>query len=163
MRGWSGCSVVTLVVGLGLATCRPVTAAPFINILDDAVVLAPTPDDYTNDYVEATGAAGLGVKVKNTSSTGLTLLVRSATASPGIAVGDLLVRTLTPPGTGGVSLTTYTVLGATNLNLWSTGVPQGPFMQVDMDIRIRNLFNYDADGTYGTSYTNTLIFTVIEP
>jgi hypothetical protein len=71
---------------------------------------------------------------------------------------------MTPPGTGGSTLITYTPLGATNLNLWSTGVVQGPFVVVQMDVRIRNLFGYvDAGAAGTTSYTNTLTFTVFEP
>jgi hypothetical protein len=147
----------------GLATA-PAGAAPFISIVTDAITLIPTPTDYVNDYVEATGAAGIGVKVKNTSSSGLHLLVRSASASPPIALGDLLVRTLTAPGAGGVTSSAYTPLSATTLALWSSGVPQGPFVQVNVDLRIRNLWSYDDTGTVGTTlYTNTLIFTVVEP
>jgi hypothetical protein len=154
---------VGLALALGLATAREVAAGPFINIVDDALVLSPTPDDYVNDYVEATGAAGLGVKVKNTGSTGLTLLVRVAAPSA-IAAGDLLVRTLTPPGPGGITLSAYTAIGPSNLTLWTSGVPQGPFVQIDMDVRIKNLLNYDDNAAAGTTgYTNTLIFTVIEP
>jgi hypothetical protein len=142
----------------------PAGATPFIDIVDSALTLTPTPTDYENDYVEATGAAGMAIKVKNNSSAGLVLMVRSASAAPAIALGDLLVRTSTPPGTGGTSLITYTPLGATHLNLWSTGVTQGPFIVVDMDVRIRNLFSYDdANGGATTPYVNTLVFTVIEP
>ena len=160
----SGMAVAAMLT-LGLAWPeRDAGAAPFINIVNDALVLTPTPTDYANDYVEATGAAGLAVKVKNTSTNGLMLLVRASSAAPSIAPGDLLVRTLTPPGVGGTTLSTYTVLGPTNMTLWTSGVPQGPFIEVDMDVRIRNLYNYDDTGSVGTTpYTNTLIFTVIEP
>lgn len=139
-------------------------AAPFINILDNALVITPTPTDYERDYVEVTGAAGLGIKVKTNSSTGMMVMVRSSSANPAIRAGDFLVRTLTPPGRGGTTLSTYTTLGPSNLTLWTTGVAQPPFAQVDMDIRIRNLFNYGDAAIAGTTgYTNTLIFTVIEP
>lgn len=139
-------------------------AAAFINIVDAALILTPTPTDYDNDYVEVTGLAGMAIKVKTNSSTGMVLMVRSASGPSPIALGDLLVRTLTPPGIGGTTLATYTPLTATNLNLWSIAVEQGPFTVVDMDVRIRNLFNYDdAAGAGTTSYTNTLVFTVIEP
>jgi hypothetical protein len=139
-------------------------ATPFIDIVDSAITLAPTPTDYGNDYVEASGLAGMAIKVKNNATTGLVLMVRLAGGAQGIALGDLLVRTMSPPGTGGTSLTAYTPLGLTNLNLWSTSVQQGPFFTVDMDVRIRNLFSYgDAAGATTTSYTNTLVFTVIEP
>ena len=146
-----------------LAHARLTSAAAFINIVTPALTLAPTPTDYANDYVEATGPDGMAVKVKTNSPNGLILMVRSS-GSPQIASSDLLVRTLTPPGTGGSSLITYTPLGVTNLNLWSTGVAQGPFIVVQMDVRIRNLFGYGDAGAVGTtSYTNTLTFTVIEP
>src|SRR5262249_15913827 len=121
-----------------LVSAQSVSAAAFINIVTPALTLTPTPADYANDYVEATGGAGLLIKVKTNSPNGLILMVRSS-GSPQIASSDLLARTLTQPGTGGASLVTYTELGATNLNLWSTGVAQGPFTTVQMDVRIRNL------------------------
>ncbi len=158
--------MVTLALALALlvGSTRLARATPFISIVGQAITLTPTPSDYANDFVEVTGAAGMGVKVKNNATTGVVLMVRSASATPAIAIGDLLVRTMTPPGTGGTSLTTYTPLTATNLNLWSTGVTQGPFVTVDMDVRIRNLFTYaDAAGAGTTLYTNTLVFTVVEP
>jgi len=162
-----GTAVGRVALALSLAgafVAFPAGATPFIDIVDSALTLAPTPTDYENDYVEATGAAGIAIKVKNNSSTGLVLMVRSASATPAIAPGDLLVRTATPPGTGGTSLIAYTPLTAANLNLWSTGVTQGPFVVVDMDVRIRNLFNYDdVNGSATTSYVNTLVFTVFEP
>jgi hypothetical protein len=147
-----------------LIHANAVSAAAFINIVTPAITLSPTPTDYANDYAEATGAGGMSVKVKTNSPNGLVLMVRSS-GTPQIASDDLLVRTLTPPGTGGSSLVTYTPLGTINLNLWSTGVAQGPFIIVQMDVRIRNLFGYgDAGGAGGsTSYTNTLTFTVMEP
>jgi hypothetical protein len=158
----SSCAVA-LALGLSLIASREVSAGTFINIVDSALILAPTPTDYAKDYVEATGASGLSVKVKNTGSSGLTLLVRMAAPSA-IAAGDLLVRTLTPPGLGGTTLSAYTAIGSTYLTLWASGVPQGPFVAVDMDVRVRNLFNYDDSATAGTTgYTNTLIFTVVEP
>ena len=164
MRRTMGAAARLCVLLLIAAWASPAAATPFLDVVDAAITLRPTPTDYANDYVEATGAAGLAVKVKNNGSTGLVLMVRSASATPAIATSDFLVRTLTPPGPGGASLITYTPLAATNLNLWSTGAPQGPFLVVDMDIRVLNLFAYtDAGGAGTTSYTNTLVFTVIEP
>ena len=146
-----------------VAHVRVASATAFINLVTPALTLTPTPTDYANDYVEATGPSGVQVKVKTNSPNGLILMVRSS-GSPQIASSDLLVRTTTPPGTGGSTLVTYTPLGATNLNLWSTGVVQGPFVVVQMDVRIRNLFGYGDAGAAGTtSYTNTLTFTVFEP
>jgi hypothetical protein len=146
-----------------LASADAASAAAFINIVNPAITLTPTPTDYANDYVEVTGASAISVKVKTNSPNGLILMVRSSGATQ-IASNDLLVRTLTLPGTGGTSLVTYTPLGATNLNLWSTGVAQGPFVVVLMDVRVRNLFGYGDAGAAGTtSYTNALTFTVVEP
>jgi hypothetical protein len=160
--GAAASAAIVMVLGL-LNPSGPASAAAFINIVTPAITLAPTPTDYANDYVEATGVDGMSVKVKTNSPNGLVLMVRSS-GSPQIASGDLLVRTLTPPGTGGSSLVTYTPLGTINLNLWSTGVAQGPFIVVQMDIRIRNLFGYGDAGAGGTtSYTNSVTFTVMEP
>ena len=154
---------LALLVAASLARVPTAGASAFINIVDAAVTLMPTPTDYDNDYVEATGAAGITLKVKTNSLAGMVLLVRSASTAPAIAIGDLLVRTMSAPGQGGTSLSTYTSLGPTNLTLWSTGVEQGPFILVDVDIRVRNLMNYvDASGAGFTYYTNTLIFTVFE-
>jgi hypothetical protein len=44
----------------------PASAAAFINIVTPAITLAPTPTDYANDYVEATGVDGMSVKVRPT-------------------------------------------------------------------------------------------------
>ncbi len=137
-------------------------AEVFINIISNAITLTPTPSDYANDSVEATGLAGIRIKVKTNSPTGMLLMVRSGSGTPAIALADLLVRTMTAPGPGGFTLTAYTPLGLANLNLWSTAVSQAPFYLVDTDVRIRNLFNYDDAPSAGTtSYTNTLIFTVV--
>ena len=74
------------------------------------------------------------------------------------------MRTLTPPGAGGTSLTSYTGVALTNLTLWSSGVALGPFTFVGVDVRIRNLSRYGDAGTGGTTgYSNTLVFTVITP
>ena len=80
------------------------SANALIQIVDAAITLSPNATDYTNDYVEATGAAGIDVDVKTNSTGGLTLLVRCADASPQITLADLLVRTATAPGTGGSSM-----------------------------------------------------------
>lgn len=147
----------------GIGLVRPASAANvFLSVIDNAVTLAPSATDYSNDYVEITGASGLRVEVKTNSATGLVLYVKCADAAPQIRLSDFLVRTLTAPATGGTSMTSYTTIAATDQALWSSGVALGPFTQVNLDIRIRNLSAYtDAPGGSTTGYTNTLTFTVI--
>ena len=150
-------------VALALLGAGPAAAANgFINVIDNAMTLTPTATDYGNDYVEITGASGLRVEVKSNSPTGLVLYVKCADAAPRIALADFLIRTLTAPGTGGAAMTTYTAVTASDQALWSTGVPQGPFAQVNLDVRIKNLFGYnDAIGATTTLFTDNLTFTVI--
>jgi len=137
-------------------------ANTMVDILDPSVTLSPSATDYDNDYVEATGASGLRVRVKSNSSTGMSLLVRCADASPQIALNDLLVRTQTAAGSGGSTLGSYTAITASNQALWSTGVAQHPWQTVTTDVRVRNLGTYDdASGGGTTNYTNTLTYTVI--
>ncbi len=161
------CAVCAATISLppvaGVFGVRPAAAANgFINIIDNAITLTPTASDYSNDYVEVTGATGLRVDVKSNSPTGLVLFVKCADAAPRIALTDFLTRTLTAPGTGGSSMTSYTAVTSFNQALWSTGVPQGPFEQVNIDVRIKNLFGYTDAISGGTSaYTNTLTFTVV--
>jgi len=139
-------------------------AGGFIQINTPSIVLAPTPSDYLNDYVEATGVSGIQVKLKNTGSTGLTLMVRCPDPAPPIALADLMLRTLTPPGPGGLTMSAFTPVSGLNQRVWSSGVQQGPFTTVSVDVRIRNLFGYDDAAIGGTTaYANTLVFTVVEP
>jgi len=137
-------------------------ANAFIDVLDPSITLTPTATDYVNDYVEAAGASGLRVRVKSNSSTGMSLLVRCADASPQIALADLFVRTQTAPGSGGSTLSTYTAVTASNQTLWTTGVAQGPFFTVTTDVKVQNINSYsDASGGGATNYTNTLTYSVI--
>ena len=155
---WLG--IATLVVSL-FAPARAAHANGFIQVRDDTESLIPTPADYDDDFVQVNGAFGL--RVKNTGATGLAVLVRCADAAPQIALGDLLLRTPTPPGAGGSSMFAFTATSVVNQRLWSSGVPQSPFADIRIDVRIRNLFNYGG-GTAGTAtYQNTLTFTIIEP
>lgn len=140
-----------------------VRAGAFVQIRTPSIVLTPTADDYVNDYVEATGAFGLELRAKNTGASGLTVLVRCSDPSPPIAIGDLLLRTATAPGSGGTTMATYAPVTAVEQTLWSTGVRQGPFADIFVDVRIRNLFNYGSDPLSTPTLTNTLIFTVVEP
>ena len=148
-----------------LTACAPSWAAEgFVHINTPSLVLVPSAQDYVNDYVDATGLAGIDVKVKTNNPTGLILKVRSSGLGNTLLLGDLLVRTLTPPGPGGAALTVWTPLAITDLNLWSIGVAQGPFTTVATDLRIRNLGSYnDAAGAATTSYSHTLVFTVVSP
>lgn len=151
---------IGLLIGALLAPAAA-RAGGFLQIRDDTETLIPTPTDYDNDYVQANGA--LALRVKNTGSTGLTVLVRCADAAPRIALSDLLLRTPTPPGAGGSSMAAFTAMSAVNQRLWSSAAPQGPFADLTIDIRIRNLFNYDGGITGTANYQNTLTFTVVEP
>jgi hypothetical protein len=138
------------------------SAVALIQIDDAAITLTPNATDYGNDYVEATGAAGIDVEVKTNSTGGLALQVRCADAAPQIALADLLVRTATAPGAGGSSIAAYTAITAANQNLWTTGAVQHTFLVVSTDVRVTNLINYnDAAGGGTTGYTNTLTYTVV--
>jgi hypothetical protein len=138
------------------------SAVALIQIDDAAITLSPNATDYGNDYVEATGAAGIDVEVKTNSTGGLALQIRCADAAPQIALADLLVRTVTAPGTGGSSIGTYTAITAANQNLWTTGAVQHAFLVVTTDVRVQNLINYnDAAAAGTTNYTNTLTYTVV--
>jgi hypothetical protein len=138
------------------------SAQAMVDILDPALTLTPTPADYNNDFVDAAGVSGLRVRVKTNSSTGLSLLVRCADATPQIALADLLVRTQTAAGGAGTTMASYTAVTAANQQLWSTTVSQHAWQTVTTDVRIQNLINYDDAITAGTTnYTNTLTYTVI--
>jgi len=160
-------AIATSLLGIGvfavllLAPARSVYANGFIQVRDGTETLVPTPADYDNDYIEARGAFAL--RAKNTGSTGLTILVRCADAAPQIALTDLLIRTPSPPGAGGSSMVAYAAVSVVNQRLWSTGVPQGPFADISIDVRIQNLSNYGGGPTGTATYQNTLTFTIIEP
>lgn len=146
----------------GVSGVAAAAAADRINIIDAAMTLTPTAADYANDYVEITGATGLRVAVGTSSNTGCVLFVKCADAAPRIALADFLVRTLTAPGTGGTSMTSYTAVTASDQALWSSGVKVPGFNQINLDIRIKNLFGYsDAISGGTTAYTDNLTFTVI--
>ena len=158
-------AMIAAVMAVTLIAGAPAWAAEaFVHINTPSLTLIPSALDYTNDFVDATGSSGIDVKVKTNSPTGLILKVRSSGAGNTIQLGDLLVRTLTPAGAGGVALASWTPLALTDLNLWSIGGPQGPFVSVAADVRIRNLGGYDdnPNATY-TYYSHTLVFTVVSP
>lgn len=161
----AACLAVVLPVALACALPTPARAASlFLQVMSPAVTLTPTPNDYLRDYVEVTGASGILLRIKTNDPVGMSVLVRCADPAPQIALNDFLVRTPTPPGTGGSSLTTYTPIQATNLFLWSTGGTLAPFFSVVTDVRIRNLMRYgDSPGAGATGYSNTLVFTVVSP
>ena len=138
------------------------SAVALIQITDAAITLAPISTDYDNDYVEATGAAGIDVTVKTNATGGMALMVRCADASPQIALSDLLIRTPTAAGAGGTTIASYTAITAANQNLWTTGAVQHTWRTVTTDVRVQNLINYDdASGGGTTNYTNTLTYTVV--
>lgn len=138
------------------------SANVMIQILDAAVTLTPAPADYVADFVDATGAAGLDVRVKTNSSGGMMLKVKCADASPQIALADLLIKTPTAPGGTGTSMSAFTSVSSSDQDLWTTTTTQNPWQTVTTDIRIQNLSGYpDAAGGGTTSYTNTLTYTVV--
>ena len=136
------------------------SANSILQIVDTDVVLTPNATDYSNNFVQATGASGLRVNVKTNSSTGMVLRVKCADAAPQIALSDLLVRTQTAAGTGGSTMSSFTAITASDQNLWSTTVSQHTWLTVTTDLQIQNISNYDAT-TGGTTYTNTLTYTVV--
>ncbi len=138
------------------------SASAVLQILDPTFNIIPTAFDYTNDFVEATGGAGLRVRLKSNSAGGCVLYVKCTDASPQIALADFLVRTQTAAGVGGSSATTYIAITASDQALWSTGIAQISFIEVDTDIRVQNLFAYpDAMAAGTTNYTNNLTYTVV--
>ena len=138
------------------------SASVVLDILDATMTLTPNATDYTNDFVEVTGASGLRVRLKTNSTTGCVLSVRCTDASPQIALADLLVKTQTAAGAGGSTQSSYTAITAANQALWSTGASQITFLTVTTDVRVQNLFAYpDPIGAGTTSYTNNLTYTVV--
>jgi hypothetical protein len=138
------------------------SASVVLDILDASMTLTPNAADYTNDYVEVTGASGLRVRLKTNSTTGCVLSVRCADAAPQIALADLRVKTQTAAGAGGSTLSSYTAITASNQALWSTGAAQITFLTVTTDIRVQNLFAYpDPIGAGTTNYTDNLTYTVV--
>jgi hypothetical protein len=147
----------------GLSVVRAARAASaHVDILDATMNLTPNAADYTNDYVEVTGASGCRVRLWTNSGTGGVLFVKCADAAPRIALADFLVKTQTAPGPGGTSMTSYTAVSATDRALWSSAAAVAMWGQVNVDIRIKNLFAYpDALGAGTTNYTNNLTFTLV--
>jgi len=164
-RRWAWVATLFLWAAKTVIAPAPIQAAEaFVHIDTPSLTLIPSAQDYANDYVDAAGSSGIDVKVKTNSPTGLILKVRSSGAGNTIRLGDLLLRTLTPAGPGGTALASWTPLALTDLNLWSIGIAQGPFISVATDVRIRNLGNYDDSPNAGyTFYTHTFVFTVVSP
>ena len=150
--------------GLTVGPSRSWGAASIIHVDTPQVTLTPSAQDYANDYVDATGAAGIRIRVKTNNATGLILKVRSSGAGNTIRLGDVLVRTLTPPGNGGVAINNWTPVTLTDLNLWSITTGSNQFINVGADTRVRNLGAYGDNVSAGfTSYSHALVFTVISP
>ena len=138
------------------------SASVVLDILDASVTLTPNATDYTNDFVEITGASGLRVRLKTNSTTGCVLSVKCADASPAVALADLRVKTQTAAGAGGTTMAAYTAITAANQTLWTTGASQNTFLTVTTDIRIVSLFSYpDAISAGTTNYTDNLTYTVV--
>ena len=138
------------------------SANAVLQVLDATMTLTPNAADYSNDFVEVTGGSGLRVRLKSNSSTGCVLYVKCTDASPEIALADFLFKTQTAPGVAGSTISSYTAITASNQALWSTGIAQIAFLEVDTDIRIQNLFAYpEAIGPGTTNYTDNLTYTVV--
>ncbi len=129
-----------------------------ITITDASISLAPSQGDYEASYVEATGAAGIRVRVDTDNGAGLILYVRCDDGSPAIALSDLLVKS----ATAGTLMGSYTAITGSDQALWSTGGPIAN-QDVDTDVRVQGLWSYsDAAGGGTTDYTNTLTYTVVD-
>ena len=138
--------------------------ASIIHVDTPQVTLTPSAQDYANDYVDATGAAGIRIRVKTSNATGLILKVRSSGPGNTIRLGDVLVRTLTPPGRGGVAINNWTPVALTDLNLWSITNGSNQFINIGADARVTNLGWYGDNLSAGfTSYSHALVFTVVSP
>jgi hypothetical protein len=137
-------------------------AVSLIDVLDPTLTLSPTTTDYNNNYVEATGASGLRVRVQTNSTTGMAVYLKCADASPQITLADLLVRTQTASPTGSATMAAYTAISAANQMLWSCSTAQHAWITVTTDVRVQNLMNYnDAAAAGATNYTNTITYTVL--
>lgn len=132
-----------------------------IEILDASVTLSPDQSDYEAGFVVAEGVAGIAVRVRTNSSSGMTLAIKCSDAVPEIALADLLFKTATAAGVGGSTIGAYTAITAANQTLWSTGESSPEWATVDTDVKVQNLWIYeDAGGGGVTTYTNTLTYTV---
>ena len=150
--------------GLVTGATRSWGAASILHVDTPQVTLTPSAQDYANDYVEATGVAGIRIRVKTNNATGLILKVRSSGAGNTIRLGDVLVRTLTPPGSGGVAVNRWTAVALTDLNLWSVATGSNQFITIGADTRVTNLGTYGDQVSAGfTYYSHSLVFTVISP
>jgi hypothetical protein len=158
-----------LVLALGCAcvfAAAPARAQLEIRVDDPAITLTPTPADYNQDFVDATGSNGIRLRVKTQNPLlGCHVFVRCSDAAPQIALNDLMVRTTAPPGAGGTALSVFTPISAVNQTLWSSGQPLPGFStQLTCDVRVRNLMNYNDSPMAGTTaYQNTLTFTILSP
>jgi len=149
--------------GAGLSGVRAaVASSAHVNVLDAAMTLTPTATDYVNDYVEVTGASGCRVQLWTNNIAGAVVFVKCADAAPRVALADFLVKTQTAPGLGGTSMSSYNAVTATDQALWSSSLPVIMWGQVNVDLRIKNLFAYpDAIGGATTTYTDNLTFTIV--
>jgi hypothetical protein len=154
---------------MGCACALVLCAAPAraqleIRVDDPAITLTPTPADYNQDFVDATGSNGIRLRVKAQLG-GCQVFVRCSDAAPEIALNDLMVRTSAAPGLGGTAMSVFTPVTAVNQTLWSSALSLPGFStQLVCDVRVRNLMNYNDSPMVGTTaYQNTLTFTIISP
>ena len=149
--------------GAGLSSVRAAAAASaHVNVLDAAMTLTPTAADYANDYVEVTGAGACRVQLWTNNAAGCVVFVKCTDAAPRVALADFLVKTQTAPGPGGTSMSSYNAVAATDQALWSSAAAVAMWGQVNVDLRVKNLFAYpDAIGAGTTAYTDNLTFTIV--
>jgi len=132
-----------------------------ISITDASISLSPNQANYEAGFVVAEGAAGIALDVRTNSSTGMTLAVKCADATPEIELPDLAVKTQTAAGGAGSTISSYTAITSSDQDLWTTTTTQESWQTVDTDVRVSNLWHYpDAGGGGTTPYTNTLTYTV---
>ena len=134
-----------------------------VQVLDPVITPVPNATDYSNDYVEVTGASGLRVRVKANSTTGMILKIRCPDATLADRISPTWSCGRRPrPARAASTMASYTAITGVDQNLWSTGTSQGAWATVTTDVRVQNLFNYnDAVGGGTTSYSNTLTYTVV--
>ncbi len=150
---------VLLALALVLSVSPVARAQTSISIVTSSRSLTPSQGDYQTGFVESLApAGGIRVRVTTTAPAGLILFVGCTAGSPPIDMSHLLIRC----PTAGSLIPTYTTITSSDQALWAAGGPASS-EDVDTDLRIINLWDYPDAGDAGTtSYTNTLIYTVVE-
>jgi hypothetical protein len=159
-----------LTVAFALAVAAPKANAAnttaTLNVTNSATVSASASvsatvtleDLQSSDEKDANDPIGLTVSTNNANGCAVTVAAGLGDAEDGnIAADDILIKS----ATGGSSISAFTPLTTSAVELWSTGSPvtNAP---VTVDVRFRNLGNYPAAANGGNSiYTQTLTFTAV--